>query len=60
MPDLEDSHRVPKSLKDHYLKGEYGVKTKQGFYDYHDGKDEQATKQRDEKLQKVYQALYKK
>lgn len=60
IPDLEDSHRIPKSLKQHYEKGEYGVKTKQGFYDYHDGKDVEATKERDEKLQKLFTALYQK
>ena len=32
------------------MKHEYGVKCQQGFYDYHNGKDVEAIKQRDENL----------
>ena len=38
--------------------GEYGVKSEKGFYDYSDGRAKEATKERDEKFLKVYQALY--
>lgn len=59
MPDLCDSHEIPELLKQHYQAGEYGVKTQAGFYDYHDGKDLNATKQRDDHLLKLFNALYK-
>ena len=59
MPDLEDSHEIPKELAEHYERGELGVKTKKGFYDYANGKDVEATKARDTKLQKLFDALYK-
>lgn len=58
-PDLEDSHDIPKELAEHYERGELGVKTKKGFYDYANGKDVEATKARDTKLQKLFDALYK-
>lgn len=57
-PDLEDSHGVSPLLKKHYEKGELGVKTGKGFYDYSDGRDQEATRERDEKLRKVFEALY--
>lgn len=59
MPDLCDSKEIPALLEKHYQNNELGVKTKKGFYDYSDGKDIEATKQRDEKLIKLYNALYK-
>lgn len=59
VPDLEDSHEVSPILREHFQKGEFGVKTGKGFYDYSNGKDKEATAQRDEKLQKVFNALYK-
>ena len=59
VPDLADSHAVPALLKEHYDKGELGVKAGKGFYDYSDGKDVAATKARDEKLKKLFDALYK-
>ena len=31
----------PELLKEHYDAKEYGVKSKKGFYDYSDGKDEE-------------------
>lgn len=59
MKDLCDSREIPVLLKECYEKDEYGVKAKKGFYDYSDGKDIKATEQRDEKLLKLYHALYK-
>ena len=59
MKDLCDSHEIPSELKEHYMKHEYGVKCQQGFYDYHNGKDVEAIKQRDENLIKIFHALYR-
>ncbi|MDD8048007.1 MAG: 3-hydroxyacyl-CoA dehydrogenase family protein [Thomasclavelia sp.] len=59
MQDLCDSHDVPKLLKEAYDEGHYGVKTKEGFYDYHDGKDHQIIEKRDDLLLKLYDAFYK-
>lgn len=59
MKDLDDSHEIPTLLKEHYEKGELGVKTKKGFYDYSNGKDKEATERRNEKLLKVFNVLYK-
>ena len=35
------------------------VLVQKGFYDYQDGKDLEVVQQRDEKLLKVFEALYK-
>ena len=45
-------------MQAHFDAGEYGVKSEKGFYDYSDGRAKEATKERDEKFLKVYQALY--
>lgn len=58
MKDLCDSHDIPKLLDECYQQGRLGIKTKKGFYDYSNGKDLQATKRRDEKLLKLFHALY--
>lgn len=59
MKDLCDSKDVPALLDEVYRKGNYGIKTKCGFYDYSDGKDIEKTKERDDKLVKLFNALYK-
>ena len=59
VPDLEDSHEIPALIREHFDAGEYGVKTGKGFYDYSNGKDAEATKERDRKLKAVHDALYK-
>ena len=48
----------PELLKEHYDAKEYGVKSKKGFYDYSDGRDEETIAKRDEKFLKLYHALY--
>ena len=58
MEDLCDSHDIPQSLEEHFQSGEYGVKTQKGFYDYTHGKDQQVTQQRDDKLLRIFNALY--
>lgn len=58
MKDLDDRHDIPVLLKEHYEKGEFGVKTGKGFYDYSGGKDAEAIRDRDEKLKKLFAALY--
>jgi len=59
MQDLDDRKTIPAELAEHFNNGELGVKTGKGFYDYSDGKDVEKTKERDEKLLKVFNALYK-
>lgn len=59
MKDLNASPDIPKLLADAYEKGDLGVKTGRGFYDYSDGVGAQKMKERDEKLMKLYEALYK-
>lgn len=58
MKDLCDSKEVPELLAKHFEAGEYGVKSEVGFYDYKNGKAQEATKARDEKFLKLYKALY--
>nr|WP_315020406.1 3-hydroxyacyl-CoA dehydrogenase family protein [uncultured Aminipila sp.] len=55
--DLSDAKEPQKILKELYEGGHYGVKTKKGFYDYSDGKDEKAIRKRDELYIKVSKLL---
>lgn len=57
--DLCETKEVQKLIDDHYQKGEYGVKSKKGFYDYSNGKDEEALKRRDEMFMLLAKTLYK-
>lgn len=59
IPDLCDSHDIPVLLHEAYERGDLGVKTGKGFYDYSDGRGAQKMAERDEKLTAVYNALYK-
>lgn len=58
IPDLCDAHEVPELLAERFAAGELGVKTGSGFYDYKDGKDVEATTERNRKLKALYDALY--
>ena len=58
VPDLEDSHEVPALIQEHYDRGEYGLKTGRGIYDYSDGKGQEAVRCRDQKMIAIYNALY--
>lgn len=51
--DLCRATEPQKTLKELYEKGEFGVKSKKGFYDYSDGKDEEAIRKRDDLYMKV-------
>jgi 3-hydroxybutyryl-CoA dehydrogenase len=44
MKDLCNDTKVPSELAKFYEEGHLGIKSQQGFYDYHDGKDHQAIK----------------
>lgn len=60
VPDLYSSQEVPALLREKFEKGELGVKTGKGFYDYSGDKGEQAIRERDEKFILLYHALYQK
>ena len=59
MKDLCNDTQIPSELAKLYDEGHYGVKSQHGFYDYHEGKDQEAIKHRDDQLLKLYNALYK-
>lgn len=58
--DLGDEKESFYALREHVEKGEYGVKTGRGFYDYSGGKAEQAIRHRDEMYTKVARVLFEK
>ena len=57
-PDLSNAAEVPKMLAELYRRGDYGVKTGMGFYDYSGGRDEEVIAKRDHDFKKVAKCLY--
>ena len=57
--DLCDEKKPFGMLADRFEKGEYGVKTQKGFYDYSHGKDEETIRYRDTMFNKLSDLLYK-
>lgn len=57
--DICSSREAPSLLREHAEKGELGVKTGRGFYDYSGDKAAVAIKERDRKMIAVFEALYK-
>lgn len=55
--DLADAKEPQNTLKNLYEKGEFGVKSKKGFYDYGNGRDEEAIKKRDQLYMKLSKLL---
>lgn len=55
--DLCATDKPQKTLEDLYKAGNFGVKTKKGFYDYSNGKDEEAIRNRDDLYIKVSKLL---
>lgn len=58
-PDISDAKEVPAMLADLYHKGDYGVKSGKGFYDYSGGRDKEVIAKRDNDFMKVSKCLYK-
>lgn len=58
--DLSTAQREFGLLKENFENGNLGVKTQSGFYDYSDGKDVEAIRNRDEMYTKLHQLLYAK
>jgi len=59
LPQLSNAESMP-ILEKKVEKGQLGVKSGQGFYDYKNGKDEEAIDSRDEKFIKLYKTFYQK
>ena len=56
--DLSDAKEVHRMLADLYRKGDFGVKSGKGFYDYGNGRDREVIHKRDMDFQKVSKCLY--
>lgn len=57
--DLENRGDAPEMLKDLYDSGSWGVKSGRGFYDYAGDRAQSAVENRDRKILRLYDALYR-
>lgn len=57
-PDLSNAKEPHRILKELFNEGSYGVKAQKGFYDYSQGKDEEAIRKRDDLYIKVSKLLH--
>lgn len=58
-PDFCNRTDVSPTLEERFLAGRLGVKTKEGFYEYPDGRDVEQIKLRDTLYTKLFNMLYK-
>lgn len=58
--DLADTKKPQEILQKLIDRDELGVKSKKGFYDYADGRDDEAIKKRDKKLFEMLKYIYEK
>ncbi|MBQ7567755.1 3-hydroxyacyl-CoA dehydrogenase family protein [bacterium] len=58
-PDLCAENVMPASITERVERGELGVKTGRGFYDYSAGQGEELIKERDRKMIAIFNALYR-
>ena len=56
--DISDKKDVHEMLEQLYRKGDFGVKTGKGFYDYSGGRDREIIEKRDKDFMKVAKCLY--
>ncbi len=56
--ELSDIKEPPEVLKNKMENGKLGVKSKEGFYDYSDGKDEEAIRRRDKMFFKMLKYIH--
>ena len=56
--DLCDEKKPFGLLAEAFDRGQYGVKSQRGFYDYSDGKDEESIMYRDQMYTKVSKCLF--
>ncbi len=56
--DLSNASEPQKMIRDCYERGDYGVKTGKGIYDYGGGRDKEVIQKRDALFNRIYEALY--
>lgn len=56
--DISDTKELPPMLAELYEKGDFGVKTGKGFYDYSEGRDQEVISRRDRDFMKISKCLF--
>jgi len=56
--DLSDTGKVSPLLAEPFKNGQFGVKSKNGFYDYSDGRDEKVIEKRDRDFLRIAECLF--